>query len=55
MPTRKTIRDTGVPELKDLVSTKVENFLKTIEYPNMSVDGWSDDTLRSFNGYYLKE
>jgi hypothetical protein len=51
MPTRKTIKENGVPELKDHVSINVENLFKTIEYPNISVDGWSDDTLRSFNGY----
>ena len=51
MPTRKTIKTTGVPALKDLVFIKLKNQLQTIQYPNMSVDGWSDATARSFNGY----
>jgi hypothetical protein len=51
MPTRKTIKSTGVPALKDLVFIKLKNQLQTIQYPNISVDGWSDATARSFNGY----
>jgi hypothetical protein len=39
MTTRKTIKANGVPELKDHVSNKVENLLKTMEYLNISVDG----------------
>ena len=51
MPTRKTIKDSGIPNLKDVVHSKIKKLLETIEFPSMSVDGWSDATMRSFNGY----
>ena len=51
MPTRKTIKTTGVPALKEIVFSKLKNQLQTIQFPNMSVDGWSDATARAFKGY----
>ena len=54
MPTRKTVKETGVPQLKNIVSEKIMNILDTIDYPNVSVDGWSDDTVRPFNGYIVQ-
>ena len=51
MPTRKTLKSSGVPSLKEMVLIKLKENLKNVEFPNMSVDGWSDATVRSFNGY----
>jgi hypothetical protein len=46
MPTRKTVKCTGVPILKKCVVIKMKNLITEIEYPNISVDGWSDSTAR---------
>lgn len=51
MPSRNTVKQSGVPQLKDLVYSKVKSQLKMINHPNVSVDGWTDDTMRSFNGF----
>ena len=51
MPSRKTVKSTGIPELKDMIVVKLKELLEKIEFPNMSTDGWSDPTLRPFNGY----
>ena len=51
MPNRKTIKNTGIPAIKDQVYNKLKKTIKSIQYPNISVDGWSDATSRPFNGY----
>ncbi len=50
MPTRKTVKSTCVPTLKECVIIIMKNLITEIEYPNIS-DGWSDSTARPFNGY----
>ena len=47
MPTRETIKATGLPELRIVVETRMKNELKSIPYPNCSIDGWSDRTTES--------
>jgi hypothetical protein len=44
-----------VPTLKECVVIKMKNLNTEIEYPNISVDGWSDSTARPFNGYVCQE
>ena len=34
--------------------SKIKDTLKNVRYPNVSIDGWSDATLRSFNGYTVQ-
>ena len=51
MPTRKTIKSSIVPSLKEIVFLNLKKMLKTVQFPNISVDGWSDVTARPFNGY----
>ena len=51
IPTRKTVKLTGIPTLKDLVFNKMKDLLKNVEFQNVLVDGWSDNTARPFNGY----
>ena len=51
MPTRKTVKSTGIPNLKESVFIKMKKLLQNIKYPNACVDGWSDASARKFNGY----
>jgi len=51
MPARRTIKEVGLPKLKSLVQTKVRDILKDVPWINISVDLWTDDTMRPFNGY----
>ena len=52
MPTRKTIKSSGIPQLKDDVLKQLKNKLNNIKYPNASVDGWSDASARKFDNYF---
>ena len=53
MPSRRTMKESGVPQLKDSVNVKVKNLLVTIDHPNITNDWWTDQTMRSFNGYLV--
>jgi hypothetical protein len=50
MPTRRTIKESGLPKLKSIVQSKVNEILKSISRINASVDLWTDDTVRPFYG-----
>lgn len=54
MPTRKTVKETGLRDMYTVVNGKIKDVLKTISHLNISVDGWSDPILRSFNGYTVQ-
>ena len=54
MPTRYLIKQTGLPTLREEIRNKLKNILKSIPWPNISLDGWSDGILRSFNGYIVQ-
>lgn len=54
MPTRKTIKCSGSPNLKDDILKQLKKTLNNIKYPYASVDGWSDATARKFNGYFCQ-
>ena len=54
LPTRHTIKVTGLPSLRKYVDGQNREILKEIPWPNVSCDGWSDDTIRSWNGYYVQ-
>jgi hypothetical protein len=51
MPTRRTVKESILPKLKNLVQSKVKEILKGIPWINTSVDLSTDDTVRPFNGY----
>ena len=51
MPTRKTIQNTNLAELKKQVLNKVKAKVEDLEWVNVSVDGWPDATMRGYNGY----
>ena len=54
IPTRKTVKTSGLTELLTTVNTKIKNILKSMPYVNVSVDGWSDAVMRCFNGYIVQ-
>ena len=51
VPTRNTIKVGIIPVMIKSVEAKVREKLATIEWVNVSADGWSDATMRCFNGY----
>jgi hypothetical protein len=51
VPTRETIKNSGINNMLSRVHAKMAADLAKIEYVNVSCDGWSDKTLRCFNGY----
>ena len=51
MPTRRTVKDSILPKLKNLVQSKVKVILKSVPWINTSVDLLTYDTVRPFNGY----
>ncbi len=51
VPTRQTIKSTALPNMKTRVFNKMKTILNKLEWVNVSCDGWSDKTMRSFNGY----
>ena len=51
MPTRRRIKEVGLPNLKSIVQSKIKTILKSIPWINTSVDLWTDSTMRPFNGY----
>ena len=53
IPTRKTLLNMVIGH-KQTVIFKVKEQLRKLEYPNVSVDGWSDATMRCFNGYIVQ-
>ena len=54
MPTRKTVKDVGLRDMYNIVTGKIKIILKKVPHLNVSVDGWSDAILRSFNGYTVQ-
>jgi hypothetical protein len=50
VPTVQTIKASHYTITK-YIEYKITLQLKSIDYVNVSVDGWSDATNRSFNGY----
>ena len=54
VPTRKTVKTTGLNVLLKTVYEKIGIVLKSMSYVNVSVDGWSDSVMRCFNGYIVQ-
>jgi len=54
VPTRKTVKTTGLSILLKTVTAKIAVILKSIPHVNVSVDGWSDSVMRCFNGYIVQ-
>ena len=51
IPTRSRIKDSGLPKLKSIIQDKIKVILSNTPNVNTSVDLWSDETMRPFNGY----
>ena len=51
MPNRETIKRSSLPYLVQEVQVKIKNILINIEFPNVSTDGWTDASMRPYNGY----
>ena len=51
VPTRQTVKTTGLTNISKGVESKINEILSRIPYINISVDGWSESTMRCFNGY----
>jgi hypothetical protein len=43
-----------LPDLKASVTAKIKAVVEDLKFVNVSLDGWTDATLRSFNGYILQ-
>ena len=51
IPSREQIKKFVVPEMMSTVHSKLKTLLASIPWLNLSADGWSDATMRCFNGY----
>jgi hypothetical protein len=51
MPCRKTVRETVLPNMKRHCQEKIKDILKNIQWPNTSMDAWTDSVIRLFNGF----
>ena len=54
VPTRKTVKTTGLSSFLKSVNEKIMIIIKRMPYVNLSVDGWSDSFMRCFNGYIIQ-
>ena len=54
LPTRQKLKTTDVPNLKIAIENKIRIELAQFDSLNVSLDGWSDAILRSFNGYIVQ-
>ena len=54
LPTRYTIKKSGLTNLKNFVDAKNIEILSIVPWVNVSCDGWSDETMRCWNGYYAQ-
>jgi hypothetical protein len=54
MPSRYVVKKTGLPQLRDEIKIKILNGLKSIPWPNIILDGWSDGIMRCFTGYIVQ-
>ena len=51
VPAKETVKNTGLSRFIDTVDQKVRCLLDSIEWLNISMDGWSDVAVRCYNGY----
>jgi hypothetical protein len=49
-PTSKTLKNSLIPDLRNDIMSKITSKLKECESVNISIDAWSDPTMRSFLG-----
>jgi len=54
IPTRHKLKTTDLPNLKTSIENKIRLELAQFDSLNVSLDGWSDAILRSFNGYVVQ-
>ena len=51
IPSRHTVKETGLKELCSRVTEQIRKILMTISFITISIDLWSDACLRGFNGF----
>jgi hypothetical protein len=54
VPTRETVKTSGMTNMYESVEKKIMNILATMTHVNISVDGWSDAVIRCYNGYIVQ-
>ena len=54
VPTRNTIKNSGLNNMYSSVHSKMLKILESIPHVNISVDGWSDAVIRCYNGYIVQ-
>ena len=54
VPSRPTAKGTVVGKMYESVNAKIKSLLNSMKWVNVSVDGWSDATIRCFNGYIIQ-
>ncbi len=53
IPDRETIKN-KLPEWRKKVEEKIKQLLDSVDFVNISLDGWSDKIMRSFVGYIVQ-
>ena len=54
VPTRNTVKTSGLDNMFNGVQSKIQNILDSMTHVNVSVDGWSDAVIRCYNGYIVQ-
>ena len=54
IPSRKTIKDTSLPKMKEFVEYKIKHIMTQIKHPNVCTDLWTDSTSRPFNAFIFQ-
>ena len=51
IPSRSSVKNTILPQLKSTCQNKIKNILNNIPSLNTSMDAWTDAAARPFNGF----
>ena len=54
VPARNTIKKSIIPQMMNAVETQLIAIMSKIEWLNVCTDGWSDSTMRCWNGYVVQ-
>ena len=54
IPSRKTIKDSSLPKLKECIENKIKVIMSNIKHPNVCTDLWTDSIARPFNGFVFQ-
>lgn len=55
VPFKETVKNTGLSRFIGTVDQKVRFLLDSIEWLNISMDGWSDAAARRYIGYVAQD